>query len=544
MRGRARNPASSPRRARAFANCSSIFHPAQHRFGIVAAREQVEEQCVGARIVAHFGGNEARIAVRLAHRRGLDLVPFGFGDAEYLDQPHRIVAEPVVARRADPPAEHAVALDHARPRPEPREQPAPRARFRELLVDMGEEHAGQAADPLGLEEVELHEALDLALARAVGEIHPLGDLALEVEGQPVLGPPGDHVEMAAHREQEALGAAEALVFLRGEQVDVDQLGGAAHLVDVLADPVERLEIAQPALAVLDVGFDDVAAVAHALVPGVALFQLLADELAFGAGDDFGPEAPPRRVVKRLVAPDVAPLEQRGADGDVFLRHAHHVVGRAARMTDLQPQVPQVVERGLDHLFAPRRAAGRGQEGDIDVRMRRHLRAAVAADREDREPLALRAVRRGIDVAGDMVVDQPHELVDQEGVPRDAFVPRVRLGLEPPAQFLAALLEGLAQGLDHRAARLVAAFGGQRGDPLRQGAPVDYRALLGDADLVQVSSGSLLQAARTARLSIFCVPSRGSGSSARQMACGILNGAIRPVRNSRSSPGVSAQPSLQ
>jgi hypothetical protein len=47
----------------------------------------------------------------------------------------------------------------------------------------------------------------------------------------------------------------------------------AHLVDVFADPVERVQVAQPAFAFLDVGFDNIAAVALPLVPFIALAQL-------------------------------------------------------------------------------------------------------------------------------------------------------------------------------------------------------------------------------------------------------------------------------
>ena len=50
------------------------------------------------------------------------------------------------------------------------------------------------------------------LAGPVGEAHPLGDLALEVEGQPVLGAAGDRVEVAAHRPQEIVGAVELAIF--------------------------------------------------------------------------------------------------------------------------------------------------------------------------------------------------------------------------------------------------------------------------------------------------------------------------------------------
>ena len=60
-----------------------------------------------------------------------------------------------------------------------------------------------------LQEIELHEALDRRFAGPVGVVHDLGDLALIVEGQPLLGAAGEQVEVAAHRPEEALGAVEA-----------------------------------------------------------------------------------------------------------------------------------------------------------------------------------------------------------------------------------------------------------------------------------------------------------------------------------------------
>ena len=106
---------------------------------------------------------------------------------------------------------------------------------------------------------------------------------------------------------------------------IDKLGHGAHAVDELADPEERVEVAQPALAFLHIGLDDIARIAHAPVPLVAFGELLGDESPCVTRDDLGVEARRRLVIQIAVAPDEAPFEQRGADRQILLRRAHHLV---------------------------------------------------------------------------------------------------------------------------------------------------------------------------------------------------------------------------
>src|SRR3546814_4523781 len=94
------------------------------------------------------------------------------------------------------------------------------------------------------------------------------------------------------------------------------------------------------------------------------------------------------------------------------------------MADLQPEVPQGIELRLEHLFGPARLLERGDEADVDVAVRRHLAAAVAADRDHRDPLARRAIARGIEVMGGEVVGEADDLVDQESG---------RIGREPASR---------------------------------------------------------------------------------------------------------------
>ena len=158
--------------------------------------------------------------------------------------------------------------------------------------------------------------------------------------------------MTAHRPEEALGALETAELGRAEQPLVDQLGGAFYAEHILADPVQRVEVAKAAFTVLDVGLDDVSAIAHAAMALVPLGELGRDIVARGTGDDFGLEPPHRVEMKLLIAPQPSALEQRGADRHIVPGGNNHLIGRADRLADLQIQVPQDVKQRLDHLVAP------------------------------------------------------------------------------------------------------------------------------------------------------------------------------------------------
>jgi hypothetical protein len=78
------------------------------------------------------------------------------------------------------------------------------------------------------------------------------------------------MHVAAHRPQEVLGLAELQIFPAREDALGDQFLAAAYLVVILADPEQRVQVAQAALAVLDVRLDQVARLAGAAVPFLAL----------------------------------------------------------------------------------------------------------------------------------------------------------------------------------------------------------------------------------------------------------------------------------
>src|SRR3546814_3003732 len=84
------------------------------------------------------------------------------------------------------------------------------------------------------------------------------------------------------------------------------------------------------------------------------------------------------------------------------------------MADLQPEIPQRIKLRLYHLLGPARLLERGEEADVDVAERRHFTAAIAADRDQRDPFARRPVSRRIEMIDGEVVDEANDMSDPIG----------------------------------------------------------------------------------------------------------------------------------
>ena len=81
----------------------------------------------------------------------------------------------------------------------------------------------------------LHETLDVLHAGMRGVAEPDRNLALEIEGQALLGAAGVEMQIAAHRPEEVGAAAEAAILLRVEHAAFDQLVGIADATRALPD---------------------------------------------------------------------------------------------------------------------------------------------------------------------------------------------------------------------------------------------------------------------------------------------------------------------
>ncbi len=242
----------------------------------------------------------------------------------------------------------------------------------------------------------------------------------------------------------------------------DQTFRLAHAIDVFGDPEQRVQVAQAALAVLHIGFDQIARLAGAAVALFALGEFGGDEFGRCALHDFLVEARGHFVVELLVAEQIARLQKAGADGHVRLGLADAFIDGARGVADFEPHVPQAIEQGLGDRLAPGGLFVGQQKQQIDVGARRQQAAAIAAGRDDGDALGLRAHLRRIEHRGGEFEQQADDIVlhlakplgaaaavavlQQQGLgPRPAFVQRrPSAAARRGAQFAVAAFMGRGQ----------------------------------------------------------------------------------------------------
>ena len=345
-----------------------------------------------------------------------------------------------------------------------------------LFLKRRAEDTGEVADILGDQEIVLHETLDRRQAGMALVAEPVGDIALDVEMQPLLGLAGQEMHVAAHRPQEILGLLELVELVAREHTLRDQFFHGTLTVEIFADPEQGLQIAQAALAVLDVGLDQIAAFTTLAMPFVALGKLGLCIFGAGIAHHFAVEAGDQLVAKRFFAPDEARFQNGGADRHVGARQPQAFLDVAGGVADLQPHVPQHVEHVFDDLLAPGRLLVGQEEQEIDVGARRQRAAAITADGDDRHALGRGRVLGAIDMGDGEIVERGDDLIHQMRQPLGAGDAAAILhqhlfgDLAPAGDAL--LKDKQHGGARRRAGAVAIGFGGQRRQFLAQRLAVD------------------------------------------------------------------------
>ena len=434
-----------------------LVHLAQHAFGIARIGQEPQEQAIGRRVRAQLVVDQADIRADLPQHfrreRRLMLV----GEGEQAKEVDRILGEGILVNGGDAAVldaeiRGAPELGAAAPA-EGGEQRVERGKRLQLLqLERRADDAGQLADFLRHQEIVTHEALDRAQAGMAAIVEPLGHGLLQLEGETLLGPPGEKMQLAAHGPQEALAAAEAAIFVRGEDPGFDELFFRLVGIEVLGEPMQRVQIAQTALAVLDVGLDEIARGAGTRMARILLGKLRLDEGPGVALKHILAEAAPELVKQGAVAEDQPRIEQRGADGHVGEAPADALVDIAGGVADLEAEVPQHIEHVFGDALAPGGLLVGEQEQKIDVGARREKAAAVAALGHDRHAFRRRGVLRGVDVRGREVVGEGDQGILEGGEALGAF---------PPVAVLLELALGRGAGIGDKGAHALDQRGAKR-----------------------------------------------------------------------------------
>ena len=147
-----------------------------------------------------------------------------------------------------------------------------------------------------------------------------------------------------------------------------------------------MQIAQPALALLELRLEQIDRVAIVAMTVAAFLELGLEELLLVAIEDLVNQRLVERRPQLLVAREKTDVEDRGLLLQIVGGRANAFAHVAHRLADREAGVPQRVQNYLGHDLGVWAGLVVVQEKQVDVGLRIELAAAVAAARDDREAL--------------------------------------------------------------------------------------------------------------------------------------------------------------
>ena len=179
----------------------------------------------------NVGPIKVQRARREARGIGVDRQVVLVGQPEQPDQVGRIALERILVQHIDAIVVDDEIIDRERAAalaPEAVEDPVENRQLLRLpCFQFGADDRGEITHVLGDPEIGLHEPLDARQPAASLVADAFGDALLNVEGQPLFGPAGEEMEMAAHAPEEFLASREELKLVLREQTRPHQLFGLA-----------------------------------------------------------------------------------------------------------------------------------------------------------------------------------------------------------------------------------------------------------------------------------------------------------------------------
>ena len=310
----------------------------------------------------------------------------------------------VLGRRRQGPSHDPHAGTQLAPRPGP---PAPGGVVFHRAVN---DERRQPAHLLGVQVVGPHERLHLAQPLLPLETQLPGGVLLGLEGQPVLVPSGQEMQLVSGAPEEvppALQGGRVPGLQQARSRQVPEPDGAALGA---GDPHGGMDVAQAALALLHVGLQQEHRLAVPLAPPSVLTDLGLDEPVAGASAELPPHHLLQVPVQARIAAHVAHVHQGRLDHVVAPGVARALRHRPGGVAHRQAGVPQGVEYLLGDELHVRGRAPAVEKEDVDVRMGIQLAPPVSA-LGHQGATALHPRARGAALVHGRLEQPPQEAID-------------------------------------------------------------------------------------------------------------------------------------
>ena len=250
---------------------------------------------------------------------------------------------------------------------------------RERLLAAQDQLARHPVDDARVEIVVAHELLDGEgiVVADVAEVR--GDLRLDVAREHVVLVAGEEVELVPYPPEEGEGLVRLPLLALGDHALLEKVAEGARAELGRGEPHGRVEVAQPARGLLDVGLAHVRRAPELAIALVALGERRLQELAEVLAVDVGREHLAEALEEPPVPHEVPRLLHGGSRGEIRRGHGHAVGQAAHGMSDGEAQVPQGVEEALGGALDERLHDTVVDEHEVEIGERAQLAAPVAAE---------------------------------------------------------------------------------------------------------------------------------------------------------------------
>src|SRR5258706_1255185 len=254
---------------------------------------------------------------------------------------------------------------------------------RDVVEEVREQDLVEAPDRLGREVVVAHEQARRRHRAGGVEFGLSWEADLVVEDEAVLAPRRQVMQADAKALEHALVGGDVVRFRGRDDPRLGELAPRSADSRGAREPQDHLQVAQPPGAFLDVRLEVVGGVHEAIVAALLLAEFRLEVVAHVA---LRVESRGELREERSVAGDQPRLEQARIDRHVLRRLVDAFGDRAHAVPGLEPAVPQRADQALD---ARARLLAVGQQHQqADVRMGKEQSAAVAANGDERDAVAL------------------------------------------------------------------------------------------------------------------------------------------------------------